>query len=384
MDDNKTVNTQRPRPTWLHRVWGLLPTLSVFFLIGLIVILAVQIKSEGKIVKERAKSEMRRDRAKINVVTMQMTPDQLQDKISFPGYVKPWVNLTVVAEVRGNIVEKTVAEGVRVNKGDVIARIDSRDYENAFRSAKASFEVAEANQHRLNSLFKNNAATQAQIDDIVAAVRTSRAAYDNAKLSLQRCTIVAPMAGIINRVFVEPGQYMDPSKPVAEILDIDKVKVQVGIPESDVDAVRRLEDFSISVDALDGKVFHGKRYYLSKTTDNFARLYNLEIIVQNPEHTILPDMFTRVDIVKVQVPDGLAVPLYSIIKKNEMDAVFVVSDNMAQLRPVQLGIQDGWRMQVRRGVAAGDQVIVVGQRMIDDGDSVNVIRSVKSMEELVQ
>ncbi len=384
MDENKAYHSQRPRPSWLHRVWGLLPTLSIFFLIGMIVILAVQIKSEGKVVKERASSEMRRERTRINVITMLMAPDRLQEKISLPGQVRPWVQLSVVAEVKGNIIEKIVSEGVRVQKGDVLARIDDRDYKNAYASAKANYEVARASQSRLKSLFRSNAATQAQIDDIIAAVSTTQAAFDNAKLNLERCTIVAPMAGIINRVYVEKGQFMDAGKPVAEILDIDRVKVVVGIPESDVDAVRQLEAFTFSVDALDGQVFHGKRYYLSQTTDNFARLYNLEIEVPNPDHTILPDMFTRVKIVKKEVPEGLAVPLYAVVKKNEMNAVYVVSDDMAQLRPVQLGIQDGWRMQVKKGVAAGDQVIVVGQRMVDDGGPVKVIRNVNSMEELVQ
>lgn len=384
MDDNKTNITPQPRPRWLQRLWGLLPTLSVFFLVIVIVILAVQIKSEGKVVKERANSEMRRERTSTNVVTMALAPERLQEKLSLPGQVIPWVKLTVVAEIRGNIVEKSVAEGVRVNKGDVISRIDARDYENAFNSAKASYEVALASQKRLKALFRNSAATQAQIDDILASVRTTKAAYDNAKLNLERCTIVAPMTGIINQIFVEKGQFMEPGKPVAEILDIDKVKVEVGIPESDVDAVRQIEDFTISVDALSGRIFHGKRYYLSKTTDNFARLYNLQIVVANPDHIVLPDMFARVSIVKKEVPEGLAVPLYAIVKKNEMEAVYVVADNMAQVRPVKLGIQDGWRMQVSKGVSAGDQVIVVGQRLVDDGDPVKVIRTVKSMEELVQ
>jgi RND family efflux transporter MFP subunit len=292
--------------------------------------------------------------------------------------------LTVVAEVKGKIVEKRVNEGARVQKGDVIARIDARDYENAFASAKASYEVAQLNQSRLQTLFKNSAATQAQIDDISAAAATSKAAMDSAALALERCTIIAPLSGVIDRLPIETGQFMDAGKPVADLLDIERVKVVVGIPESDVDSVRRLQRFAITVDALGGKTFEGTRHHLTKTSDNFARLYNLEIEVQNPAHEILPDMFTRVSIIKNEVADGLAVPLYALIKRNELDAVFVVTNGTAQLKPVQLGFQDGWRTQVRDGLAAGDQVVVVGQRSIDDGEPIQVTRTVRALEELIQ
>lgn len=380
----ETNSENRPHQTWLHRLVRMLPTISVVVLVGLIVVLAVQIKSEGKSVKERASAELRRERPKTNVVTMELVPDHLQERLTLPGYVQPWVSLTLVAEVKGTIVEKRVSEGSRVKKGDIIARIDERDYKNAYASAKASYEVARTNQVRLTQLFRSKAATQAQIDDISASASTSKAAMDNAALALERCTIRAPMNGIIDRMHIEQGQFMDAGKPVADLIEIDRVKVVAGIPESDVDAVRRLEQFTVTVDALGGRTFQGTRHYLTKTSDNFARLYNLEIAVDNPAHEILPDMFARVSIVKTEVANGLAVPLYAVIQRNEMNNVFVAVDGTAHLRPVQLGIQDGWRMEVRNGLSQGDQVVVVGQRSIDDGEPVNVTRTVHTPEELIQ
>jgi len=378
------LGAKPPRITLLHRMIRNWATIAVVSLVVVVVMLAGMIRSEGKALEMRKKNDPGTIRPATNVVALTVTPDHLQERIKLPGFVKPWLTLNVVAEVPGKIVEKKVGEGSRVQKGDVLATIDDRDYRNAYASAKASYEVATASEKRLQALFKDRVATQAQIDDILASVRTSKAAMDNAALALSRCTIRAPMAGIVNQIHVDPGKYMDVGKPVAQLLDIDRVKVEVGIPESDVDEVRRLEAFSITLDALGGKVFQGRRHYLYKTTDNFARLYNLEIAVDNPQHEILPDMFARVNIVKTDVPDGLAVPLYALVKKNEMDAVFVVADNVAQLRPVTLGIQDGWRMQVTKGLSDGDHVVVMGQRSIDNGDPVAVTRTVRSMEELTR
>lgn len=373
-----------PKITILHKMIRNWPTISVAALVVVVVMLAGMIRSEGKALEEKKKADTGVARPPVNVVALTLSADHLQERISLPGFVKPWLTLNVVTEVRGKIVAKRVAEGSRVKKGDVLATIDDRDYRNAYASAKASYEVAKASENRLRMLFKDRVATQAQIDDIMASVSTSKAAMDNAALALSRCTITAPMAGIVNRIDVDPGQYMDVGKPVAQLLDIDRVKVEVGIPESDVDVVRRLENFSVKLDALGGRVFEGRRFYLSKTTDNFARLYNLEITIDNPDYEILPDMFARVNIVKTDVPSGLAVPLYALVKKNEMDAVYVVDDNVAHLRPVTLGIQDGWRMQVTKGVDSGDHVVVMGQRNIDNGAQVHVARTVSSMEELTK
>jgi RND family efflux transporter MFP subunit len=180
------------------------------------------------------------------------------------------------------------------------------------------------------------------------------------------------------------GQFLNAADPVARVLQLDKVKVEVGIPESDVDTVGRVSDFTVTIDALDGRTYAGTRHYLSRTADTMARTYRLEIAVDNGRGDIRPDMFCRVGIVKRAVRDGLAVPLYALVQKGDGRAVYRVIDGKARLTPVRLGFQDGWRVQVVDGVAAGDHVVVVGQRDINDGQAVNVVRTVDALEELGQ
>ncbi|MBC2713179.1 MAG: efflux RND transporter periplasmic adaptor subunit [Desulfosarcina sp.] len=375
----KPVNERRPL---LKRLWGFFPTLVVILLVGVIFLLSGRIRSEGEIIKERTASGMRNERPQTNVITMEMVPATLRERLSLPGTVKPWIALKIVAEVNGKIVEKLVSEGQRVKKGDILARIDDRDYKNALASSQASYQVALATQKRLKELFEEKVSTHSQIDDIAARVKTSRAAMDNAALALERCAIRAPFDGVVNRFYIETGQYLGIADPVAEVLQIDRVKIEVGIPESDVDKVRRLEHFSVKIDALGGKRFQGTRHYLYKNSDNFARLYNLEIAVDNPDGEILPDMFTRVEIVKTEVSDGLGVPLYSLITRNEASALYVVKDGVVRLTPVEVGIQDGWQVEISQGLKPGDHVVVVGQRQIDDGEAVNVTRTIREMGEL--
>jgi RND family efflux transporter MFP subunit len=318
----------------------------------------------------------------LNVVALKLIPAMIRDRISLPGYVEPWVKLKVLTEVQGKVLDTKVEEGDTVRKGDIIAVLDSRDFENSFRSAKASYKTALATRKRLNELYKGKLSTRSDLDNAIAQAEHHKAAMDNISLDIERCTIRAPISGIVNHLMIENGQYLKKASEVIEILKIDKVKVRVGIPESDVDAVRRLKSFEVKIDALGGSLFRADKRFLSRTAQNLARLYTLELELDNPKGEILPDMFVRVEIVKKEEPEGIAVPLYAVISRNGEHFVYVVNDSHAHGRKVRLGFQEGWRVVVEEGLSAGEKVIVMGQRFVNDGQKVNLIRSVTNLEDL--
>ena len=369
---------------WLRRLWAMLPLLSFIVLVGIIVIMHSWIQSEGEVIKERKRSELAGEKAPTNVVALELEPGPIREQISLPGVVRPWVELTVVAEVRGKVVAKQAAEGDRVRRGDVLALIDPRDYQNAYTSARAAWRAAKATHERIASLYRDQLATRSQLDDALAGLETTRAHMDSAALNLERCTIKSPMEGIVDKVHIENGQFMNDADPVAHILQIDRVKVEVSIPESDVDAVRKVNEFIVRIDALGNRKFRGRQHYLAKSSQTLARSYRLEVAVDNPQDEILPGMFTRVDIVKHQVDDGLAVPLFSLINHKDAKGVYVAENGRAHLKPIQTGIQEGWQVQVTQGLEPGAKVIVVGHKDVKDGTPVQVLRTVRDPKELEQ
>ena len=369
----------------LRLIWKSIPFAVVLLVIGLIILpLGKKISAEKADLAEKQSTEKAITKALTNVMTMELVPAMVMEKLSLPGVAKPWISLEVVSEIRGKVVNKKVIEGRHVNKGDVLAVIDQSDYQNAYDSALASYDSAQATQKRLIALVKKNFVTQSQLDDAVAQVKTSMADLENAKLNLSRCTIVSPMEGIVDRVHIEPGSFLSSGDPVALILQIDKLKIEVGIPESDVDAVRKLKTFNMKIDALDGKTYTGVYHYLYKTADSMARLYKLEIKVDNTDGQILPDMFVRVKIIKKQDPQGIAVPMYSLVNHNKDIGVYVEKDGIVRFRPVKIGFQDGWKTQVPEGLEPGENVVVVGHRIIEDGERVNVTKTIRDMEEILQ
>ena len=335
----------------------------------------------------------------VNVVTCRLQPTIIRDRLNLPATVSPWVDLEVLAQVSDTVLEKTVSEGQPVNKGDILARIDPRKYENAYQSASASLASAEASLRRIRQLRGRNLASQSDLDNIEATVENARSARDTAALDLARCRIQAPVDGLVNRVYIEEGQVVAAGQKVAQILKLNPVQVTVGIPESDVAAVRSLNTFTVVIDALEGRIFTGTKHFLSRTTETAARLYDLEIEVANPDGAILPDMFARVDIIKETVRDALTVPLYAITANNGDYIVYVEENRVMPLggdpdqpalgllqppkqtgrvrsRNVSLGIREGFTVQVTDGLAAGEHVVIVGQKRVGDGQKVRVVRTV--------
>ena len=121
------ANTTKSNGTWTRRIWGAIPWLFLLLLIGIILLLVVRIGSKQAAINTQKVQALKNKRPDVNVVTLEMIPSPIYDRISLPGVVTPWVKLDILAEVRGRIVDKRVEEGRTVRKGEVIAVIDSRD-----------------------------------------------------------------------------------------------------------------------------------------------------------------------------------------------------------------------------------------------------------------
>jgi membrane fusion protein (multidrug efflux system) len=351
--------------------------LPLFFLVGLvaaIIGLSGTIKAEKGRMTEEQRQAQAAQRPPANVVLLKVAPSTIEDRINLPGAIEPWEQLKLLSKVQGTVIDTLVQEGDKVAKGQVIARLDPADYRIALDSAQAVHELAVADQQRLAALFAHDVIPRARIEKINAQVKTSKAALENARLMLSRCTITAPISGVIHRLDANQGMLLNISDPVAEILQIDRVKAVVGIPESDVALVRDIEEVAVTVQALEDKQVIGRTHYLARAPENGARLYRLELALDNGDHQILPGMFFRARIVKKVYRNAVAVPIYSVIKRRDKPFVYVEKNGVAHQLPVELGIIEDWRVQVISGLSAGSRIVVEGHRDIDQGHKLNIVR----------
>jgi membrane fusion protein (multidrug efflux system) len=189
-------------------------------------------------------------------------------------------SMMIAPKVSGYVITVNVTEGQKVKKGDILAEIDARDFENALTQAKGELTSMEArrkdadrNFQRLNDLFKSGAVSRAQFDTATASYSETRAKYDaaaaqvaQAQLNLDNSRLRAPYDGWIARKSVEVGQLAGAGVPLIGFVDSNERWVMANFKETDIPHVKVGSHASIEVDAVPGKTFQAKVEAISPST----------------------------------------------------------------------------------------------------------------------
>jgi len=364
-------------------VWNNLPRILLLAVIVVMVVLAVVIKDKSALIAADKAAGMKQERPPVNVMTLLLQPTVIRDRINLPGSIEAWTTLSLLAKLNGTVAEILAREGQVVKKGDVLARIDDDDYRIAVQRAQAAYDLARAEFERDRAIYAKGVIPAAEYDANRTRMETAKADLDNAELQLSRCTITAPMHGVVRKLDAKVGLQLAVGDPLAEILEIDRLKAVVGIPESEVAAIRGLATVDITVQALRNRTVAGTVHFLSASPETVARLFRLELAIDNPDGEILPGMFLRADVVKKTVPDAVVVPFYSVISRNNEQYVYVERDGVVEKRSVEIGIMEQWLVQVTSGLRPGDRLVVEGHRDVEDGQKVKIVRAATDMKELM-
>ena len=348
-----------------------------FFLLSLIVliVLLVSVIIGKKTHLEQEKQAAHVDEKKlVNAVLLTLQPRPVEDAMNLPGTIEPWTRLQLMAKISGSIIEVKVREGEAVKAGQVLALMEPDDYRIALDVARAAHVLAKAEYERTRSMHQTKVVPLASLETTAARLQTAEAELERAQLQLSRCRITAPMDCVVKRLDAKVGLFVSIGDPLAELLQIDRVKAVVGIPESDIDAVRSIDRARVTIQALGNRQVDGKKYYLAQAPDSGAYLFRLELELDNAEHSFLPGMFFRARIVKHRIEESLSVPLYSVISRNDEQYVFVADGETVRKQPVKLGVIEQWQVQITDGLKPGDQVVVEGHREVENGQQIKVIR----------
>jgi membrane fusion protein (multidrug efflux system) len=368
----------------LRFIWGIIPWLMVGLIVVFIVNMGGRIKEKQTRLEEAKKAAIKKQVPAVRVITLTLKPRQLEDKINLPAQVEPYRDVWVKAEVPGQVVKVFVEEGQTVKKGQVLVKLDDRDYRWRVARIEANYELAKLNHDRTSALVKKKIAAATKLDEIEALLKDLAAQRKEARLALSRTRITSPICCLLNELKAKEGDFVSVADPVAQILQLDQVKVTVGVPESDVAAIFDLDEAEVLIEALGKRRVRGRKVFLSRQPRTLARLYDLELVVPNPDGRILPGMFARVELVKRVFNQALAIPLYGVITQGNERFVYIEKDGRAKKRDVKLGALVGWQVHITSGLNAGDRVIVVGHRLLDDGQQVEVIKNVIDPSEILK
>ncbi|MFT5925600.1 MAG: HlyD family secretion protein [Rubritalea sp.] len=367
----------------------------------------------------------------IPVEVMDVATMDITEMVSATGKIKPEVEVSISPEVPGEIIELPIREGQAVQKGDLLAKINPDLLQSSvsrsraglantkagFELAKASLVEAKANFQRASQLFNKGVISQSEFDTSTASyerakasersayfsVKSAGATVNEATDNLGRTSIFAPMTGTISLLAVELGERVVGTQQMAgtellRVADLSQMEVEVDVNENDIVKIQVGDRAIVEVDAYLKRKFEGEVTEIANTatgTLSADQVTNFKVKVRIlPESyqelvegksenysPFKPGMTATVDIVTRESKGAIAVPISSIVIKNDtiegkkkskdlstteekFECVYLEENGKAKLRVVTTGIQDDKNIVVLTGLEKGEKVITGPYRTV--------------------
>ncbi len=300
----------------------------VIFWLFLIVIVGL-VGYRGWVAYQRSQIEEVEVKDEIPPVQIQVVKTSpLTESLNLTGDVIGIEEIDVFPKVSGKLVEMKVKEGSRVKREEVLAIID-RDVEG---------------------------------------------------VRFERAEVTSPVEGIVGIVYMDKGARVNPPDPspsmgtaLVRIVNMDTVKVVVNVIEKDLSRIKVGQPARIKVDAYPEKRFNGKITLVSPTVNPMTRTASIEVSIPNSGHQLRPGMFAEAEIIIRKADDAILIPAYAVLEKSDTRKVLTVVNGKATPKLIELGVDQGYLVEVKTGLEVGDTLIVAGHHRISGGDPVRIL-----------
>lgn len=322
------------------------------------------------------------------------------------GYVTARREATVSSKVTGKVIEVLVEEGMKVEAGQVLARIDASNVEKSLNLAeaqaesarkaiaetRASLEQAERELRRTTQLAANNVASASELDRADAEAKTLRARLERQqadvsvadrqvalwKQQLEDTIIRAPFSGIVTKKNAQPGEMISPMSAggftrtgICTIVDMSSLEIEVDVNESYINRVQSGQPVEAALDSYPDWRIPAKVIAIIPTADRQKATVKVRVGFEKLDPRVLPDMSVKVAFqsageAKV-APTVVTVPKVAIGTNDGREVVWVVRDGKAERRAVTTGMTRGDDVAVDAGLSGGEKVVIAGGDNLADG-----------------
>jgi membrane fusion protein (multidrug efflux system) len=293
--------------------------------------------------------------------------ETVRDHFRALGSIEARENVKVANEVNAVVRELPFEEGQSVKEGQLLARLDDREIGAEARRAEALRNQARTNFQRVKHLFDSRAASQQEMEDAASALQVADANYALAEARFDKTRVLSPLTGLVGRRMVSPGAYLGAGDVITEVAAVDTMKVSFAAPERYLGQLRRGATVEVMTTAFPGQVFQGTIHVVDPLLDPASRTFRLVALVSNPERRLRPGMSADVSAILAEREGSLTVPDEAVFAQGDQSFVYVVSADTVTLRPIAVGSRDSSRVEVTRGLEAGERVVRAGYQKLFPG-----------------
>jgi HlyD family secretion protein len=317
-----------------------------------------------------------------------VTEGQATTLLSATGYVEAERKADISPKITSRITELRVTEGSRVQKDEVLARLDQTDLDAQLAEGNANWINARAELDRQKSLFDQGLSPKSSLDAAIASERATRARVDYTKALIDYTVIRAPFAGVITakRAFV--GEAVSPfgSSPsgggsggaIVTLVEFSSLYVGADVNEGNLAKLGPKQPAEISLDAVPDKTYHGYLRQIVPAADRQKATVRVKVSFLDADQRILPDLSARVAFTSEPTKGNahrsrVLIPKAALVTVEGKSGVFLIVDGKAKFQAVETGGDVQGQIEVTRGLQGGERLIVVAAgTTVRDGARVRV------------
>lgn len=285
------------------------------------------------------------------------------------GTVRARLHAVIEAKVTGKIEQMQVVPGQHVVSGELLASIDAREIQAQSDQAAAVRQQTESDLKRATDLFRQKILSQSEYDNAQSKFRVADAVAVAAKTLLGYTKVVAPFDGVITRKNTDVGDLAVPGKPLLEMEDSTALRLEADVPEALVNSINPGDKLAVKVGVLETNL-EGTVSEIAPSADPNSRTFLVKLDLP-PAPGLRAGQFGRVA-VPAGVTSALRVPAAAVIRRGQLELVFVAANGHAQLRIVKTGKPVGTEVELVSGVDPGEPVVTEGAGQLTDGQPVKV------------
>ena len=309
-----------------------------------------------------------------------------QDYI-YSGEVRGRFERQLAFQVGGKVTKRFIELGSTVRAGEVLMQIDSKDLQQTVNSssaqvysAESQLKLAKNNLSRYQQLYAQGAISLAQLDQYQneyevasASVQQTSAQLSQGVNQLNYSLLYADQPGIISSISVEAGQVVSAGQMILTIVQDGEREIEISVPENRIEELRKATQFKVAFWALPSTTVEGKVREIAPMADATTRTYKVRISLINPPQEIKLGMTAAVTINNAMQTASLTIPLSAVYQTGSSPEVWVIKDNVVNLRSVQTGNFSGNQIQILAGLNPGETIVTAGVQKLRPGQKVRTI-----------
>jgi RND family efflux transporter MFP subunit len=374
--------------------------IAVLLMIASVMALTVIGVVAGMMPRSSREAELRAETTELSIPTVAIVspkPGQSVPGMPLPAEIKPWVEAPIYARANGYLKRRLVDIGTQVQKGQLLAEIDTPELNQELERARAQVEQAEATlglakitATRWAGLLKTASVSEQENAEKQADFKLKAAVADSARAEVRRleklqgfAQVTAPFSGTVTVRNIDTGDLIVSAgtKELFHMAQTHKLRVFVQIPQIMARSIGTGQDAEMSVPELPGRTFPAKLIRTSGVISSESRTLLVELEVDNAQGEILAGGYAQVRFSAAKTIPSLTVPANTILFRAEGPQVCLVQpDDKVEVRGVKLGRDFGQVMEVISGVAPQDRVIVNPAESLVSGVLVHVAEPAKTDE----